>query len=70
MAAFQTIAYGHWQQIPMAPFAIGTFGGLGLSTRTGVGRTTAAASTNGGLPDDRIKALALDLDGAIWVGTY
>ena len=32
-------------------------------------QTYSKASTNGGLPNDHINALALSVDGAVWVGT-
>jgi hypothetical protein len=46
-----------------------TGGGLARRDKDGHWQTYSKASTQGGLPDDGVGALALGADGALWVGT-
>jgi hypothetical protein len=48
----------------------GTFGGgLARLDKDGHWQTYSKASTQGGLPDDGVRALALGADGSLWAGT-
>jgi len=47
----------------------GTYGGLARLDKDGQWRTYSKASTNGGLPDNVVGALALGADGTLWAGT-
>ena len=45
-------------------------GGLARLDKDGHWQTYSKASTQGGLPDDDVPALALGADDALWVGTW
>ncbi|MBV8592183.1 MAG: hypothetical protein JO212_19370, partial [Acetobacteraceae bacterium] len=48
----------------------GTEGGLARLDKEGHWQTYSKASTQGGLPDDEVLALAVGADGALWAGTH
>jgi hypothetical protein len=48
---------------------VGTDGGLARLDKEGRWQSYRKASTQGGLPHDRVRALAGGADGALWVGT-
>ena len=49
---------------------VGTEGGLARLDKEGRWQSYSKSSTQGGLPDDWVTALAGGADGALWVGTY
>ena len=68
--ASQTIAFTRWRWARMASFGSGhTKAGLARLDKGGRWQTYSKASTNDGLPDDGINALAPGADGSVWVGT-
>jgi ligand-binding sensor domain-containing protein len=67
----QALAPGPRGSLWIGTHGVGTRGGgLARIDRAGNWRTYTKASTNGGLPEDSVWALALDLDNSLWVGTW
>ena len=69
MAGCRTDRSRRWRPARTARSGSEPGGGLARLDKDGGWQTYSKASTKGGLPDDRVWALAPGADGALWVGT-
>ena len=68
-AACRTMSSRRWRSARTARCGPELGGGLARLDKDGHWRTYSKASTQGGLPDDSVLALALGADGSLWAGT-
>ena len=70
MPVCRTIVSWRWRSARTASLWAGTYGGgLARLDKDGHWQTYNKASTNAGLPDDYVSALAFGPDGSLWAGT-